>query len=569
MQSVQAENRLSVKEKPEPFIGMAFRDRISIPTTVFQRVFNFIRCDMKSKLKRFMTSRVVIVFLLIAVQLFLIFWSAIVLARYYYVYSVTNSLLTVVFLLYLMRSSHNGPYKLAWLAIAYAFPFFGVMLYLIFGGNRISGRRRKKMGFMNTVLDNSTALIEADPGEHGEAADAQTRLEAENEEAARQTRYIRAASFTPVWDNCETRYFESGEEMFPVLLEELKKAEHYIFLEYFIIGDGEMWEAVHQILLDKVKKGLDVRVIYDDVGCAVSVNRHFDKQLCAEGIDCRIFQRFVPFLTARQNNRDHRKICVIDGVASFTGGINLSDEYINTVTRFGYWKDTAVMIRGRASWSFTAMFLTMWDYLCGSKKDGAENYAEYLPAPDAYRDIRGSGFVQPYTDTPMDGEAVGENVYLGLIQQAKKYVWITTPYLIIDEIMERALLTAVRCGVDVRIVTPGIPDKKLINETTKNCYPRLIEVGVKIYEYTPGFVHAKGFLCDDTYAAVGSVNLDYRSLYLHFECGAWMYKTDCIPDIKRDFESMFAESRLLETPDKVSAVRRLSRGILNLIAPLF
>jgi len=523
---------------------------------------------MKKKLKRFMTSRVVIVFLLIAVQLFLIFWSAIVLASYYYVYNAAVAVLSLAFLLYLMRSSHNGPYKIAWMAVAFAFPVFGMALYLIFGGNRISGRRKKKMRFMEDALEESAAL--ADRDEEGESISARilARLDEECPGAARQSRYIRSASFTPASDMCETRYFESGEAMFPVLLEELEKAERYIFLEYFIIGEGEMWEAVHRILLDKVRQGLDVRVIYDDVGCAVSVDRHFDEQLRSEGIDCRIFQRFVPFLTARQNNRDHRKICVIDGVTSFTGGVNLADEYINTVRRFGYWKDTAVMIRGRASWSFTCMFLTMWDYLCGSDSDTEEEYAAFLPPPSAFRDICGSGVVQPYTDAPMDGEAVGENVYLNLIQQAERYVWITTPYLIIDEIMERSLLNAVRCGVDVRIVTPGIPDKHLINETTKNFYPRLLEGGVKIYEYTPGFVHAKGFLSDDRYAAVGSVNLDYRSLYLHFECGAWMYGTDCIPDIRRDFERVFADSRLLEVPDKVSALRRFFRALFNLIAPL-
>ena len=211
------------------------------------------------------------------------------------------------------------------------------------------------------------------------------------------------------------------------------------------------------------------------------------------------------------------------------------------------------------------MFLGMWDYLCGQREADEAEYAEYLPPETAWEAIRGNGVVQAYTDTPMDGEAVGENVYLGMIQQATRYVWIVTPYLIIDEIMERALLSAVKCGVDVRIVTPGIPDKRFISETAKNCYPALLAGGVKMYEYTPGFVHAKGFLCDGEFAAVGSVNLDYRSLYLHFECGAWMYGTDCIPELRRDFEAMFADSRLLAAPDKVSAVRRFYRAILEKI----
>ncbi len=513
---------------------------------------------MKNRVKRFMTSRVVIVFALIAAQLFLILLSALALSRYYYVYVILTSLVSFAFLLYLMRSSHNDSYKIAWMAAVFVLPFFGVALYLIFGGNRISSRRRKKMRFMQNVLKQASSLTE----------DGIDLLEKEDPGAARQAKYIRSASFTPVSTGCETRFFPSGEAMFPVLLEELRKAERYIFLEYFIIGEGKMWDAVHEILLEKVRSGIDVRVIYDDVGCAVSVDRHFDAKLRAEGIDCRIFQRFVPFLTARQNNRDHRKICVIDGVTAFTGGVNLADEYINAVERFGYWKDTAVMIRGRASWGLTAMFLGMWDYLCGSGGDGREDYAEYLPPPSAYDGIRGSGYVQPYTDTPMDGEAVGENVYLGLIQQAKKYVWITTPYLIIDELMERTLVQAAKSGVDVRIVMPGVPDKRMIGETTRNYFPSLIGNGVKIYEYTPGFVHAKEFVSDDRFAAVGSVNLDYRSLYLHFECGVWMCGTDCIRDVRDDFEGMFAASRLLTEAERVSGIRRLFRAALDLIAPL-
>ena len=515
---------------------------------------------MFKKIKRLIKGRKAMIWLLILVQLALVLYMSIQFTRYYYVYSYLTLLVSLAFVLYLMNASRSMSYKMAWIVVAFTFPVFGVALYLIFGGDRLTKRGRRKMEFMNNA---SAKAIE---NEHS----ALDELEAENPEAARQAKYIQSTSRTPPVKNCETRYFESGEAMFPVLLEELKKAKNYIFLEYFIIGDGEMWDAVHEILVEKVREGVDVRVIYDDLGCALSIDSHYDRTLRAEGIDCHIYQRFVPILNARQNNRDHRKICAIDGVTAFTGGINLADEYINRKERFGYWKDTAVMVRGEAAWSFSVMFLTMWDYLCGNIGEGKNDYSAFMPPASAYENVHGAGYVQPYTDSPLDGEPVGQNVYLGIISNAKKYVWINTPYLIIDEQMERTLIHAVRCGVDVRIVTPGIPDKKMINETTKSYYPNLIRNGVKIYEYDPGFVHAKSFVCDDEYAVVGSVNLDYRSLYLHFECALWMYRADCVMDVKADYEKTLEECHEVELKEeKLGLIRRLFRATLDLIAPLF
>lgn len=328
-----------------------------------------------------------------------------------------------------------------------------------------------------------------------------------------------------------------------------------------------MWDKIHEILKRKAESGIDVRVIYDDIGCIMTLKRDFAKELEKEGIKCRVFHKFTPVLSARQNNRDHRKICVVDGITAFTGGINIADEYINEIVRFGYWKDNAVMVQGEAAWSFTVMFLTMWDYLCRTSITERGNYAKFKPSDVDCAKFKGTGIVQPYTDSPLDNEPVGENIYLGMLSAAHDYVWITTPYLIIDEQMEQALCRAVKSGVDVRIVTPGIPDKKIVNETTKSFYPNLIANGVKIYEYSLGFIHAKTFLCDDKYATVGSVNLDYRSLYLHFECGLWMSDTECILDIKDDFEKIFEVSRLAQV-QKSSSIRRLFRGVLELLAPL-
>ena len=513
---------------------------------------------MRRKLKKLhRINRLYIVGLMILVQFFFIFAAIIEFNEYFTYYFAFASLLELGFVLLILYSHQNMSYKLAWIVVILLFPLFGVAVYIIFCGNRISEASRKRMSSITTITESA-----ADRND-----DVMEELSFCDRDAAKQSEYIRTTSLCPPYRDTETTYYSSGEEMFEPFLQELEAAKRYIFLEYFIIDYGEMWDRIHEILRRKVAAGVDVRLIYDDMGCITTLDKKFAKQLEAEGIKCRIFHKFIPILSAHQNNRDHRKICVIDGVCAFTGGLNLADEYINAVDRFGYWKDTAVRLKGRAAWSFTVMFLTMWDYLTMQKRRTDECYAEYRPSPEEYRAYSGHGFVQPYTDNPLDGEPVGENVYLGMIAAAHDYVWIMTPYLIIDEPMEQALCRAAKSGVDVRIVTPGVPDKKVVYENTKSYYPNLIAHGVKIYEFTPGFLHAKTFLCDDRYATVGSVNLDYRSLYLHFECGVWMYGPDCISGIRTDFEETFARSSRV-TEEKCSLVRRLYRGILELIAPL-
>lgn len=507
------------------------------------------------KLHRF--NRLYIVGLMIALQFFFIFSIIIEFTEYFPIYFGVMTALEIGFMLQIINSNQNMAYKLAWVVVILLFPAFGVAVYVIFCGNRISAANRTNMSSITTITESA-----ADRND-----DVMEALAECDRDAARQSAYIRTTSLCPPYPDTETRYYASGEEMFEPMLQELEAAKRYIFLEYFIIDYGEMWDKIHAVLLRKVAEGVEVRVIYDDMGCITTLEKKFAKQLEAEGIRCRVFHKFIPILSAHQNNRDHRKICVIDGICAFTGGLNLADEYINVIDRFGYWKDTAVRLKGRAAWSFTVMFLTMWDYLSMQKRKPDECYAEYRPSPDEYSRHSGSGFVQPYTDNPLDGEPVGENVYLGMIAAAHDYVWIMTPYLIIDETMEQALCRAAKSGVDVRIVTPGVPDKKIVYENTKSYYPNLIAHGVKIYEFSPGFLHAKTFLCDDRYATVGSVNLDYRSLYLHFECGVWMYRPDCIADIKEDFELTFRRSTRV-TEEKCSLVRRLFRGVLELLAPL-
>ena len=512
---------------------------------------------MLKKLKKLAFSRVFIVGLLIALQFAVILVASIQFRRFFIVYYFVSFILSLTFTLKVLNTNQNIAYKLAWIVVILIFPIFGVAVYTIFCGNMISERQRKKMEMISTLT--KPAL--------DDNQDVSAELKKISSIAAKQTAYIKNATLCPPYKNSDTTYFPSGEELFESMISEIEKAEKYIFLEYFIIGYGEMWVKIYDILKRKASEGVDVRVIYDDIGCITKLERDFAVKLEADGIKCKVFHRFIPVLSARQNNRDHRKICAIDGICAFTGGINLADEYINVIERFGYWKDNAVMVKGSAAWSFTVMFLSMWDYLCGKEQKDRGNYDIYRPSASAIESFCGSGFVQPYTDNPLDGEPVGENVYIGMIEGARDYVWITTPYLIIDEQMEQTLCRAVRSGVDVRIVTPAIPDKKIVFETTKSFYPNLIEKGVKIYEYTPGFIHAKTFICDDKYATVGSVNLDYRSLYLHFECGLWMYKTDSIADIKKDMENIFAESKHI-TESKNSVTRQVFRGVLELLAPL-
>ncbi len=510
---------------------------------------------MLKRLKRLAFSRVFIVGILIALQFFILFYAAIGFTKYFVFYYVVSFLLACLFVLRIVHSPQNMAYKLAWTVLVLIFPLFGASVYTIFAGNQLTKYSIKKMRFISEYTCSAV----------GDNGDVLREIEQDDPMASKQSRYLRQAAMCPPYRNGETSYYKTGEEWYPYLLQALEKAEHYIFLEYFIIEEGEMWGRIHDILRRKVQEGVDVRIIYDDIGCILTLNRKFARQLEAEGIQCRVFHRFIPVLSARQNNRDHRKICVIDGTTAFTGGINLADEYINRIEKHGYWKDNAVLLRGEAAWSFTVMFLTMWDYLNHEKTDG--DYSSYKPDVPIEKGTH-DGYVQPYTDNPLDGEPVGENVYLNLIESAMDYVWITTPYLIIDERMEHALCKAVSSGVDVRILTPGIPDKRMVNETTKSYYPNLIRHGVRIYEYTPGFLHAKTFLCDDKTATVGSVNLDYRSFYLHFECGVWMYKTGCISKIKEDFEEMFAVSREIREVPENRLLRQLFRGLLELFAPL-
>ena len=506
------------------------------------------------KILRFITQRVVITALLIVLQALLLFGFIWKLDNYFVYFYAGSVLLSLLITLGIINSKSNPAYKIAWLIPILLFPVFGGLIYLLFGSDRTGRYLRKKLQGIGTEMDNVIG-------------EAHRRSGAEQlpPDAANQSRYISHCAYCPPYQNTTTEYLPLGEVKFERMVEELKKAKHYIFLEYFIIQEGKMWNTILDILRQKAAEGVDVRVIYDDMGCIMILPTGYDRTLEQMGIKCRIFNPFVPILSSRFNTRDHRKICVIDGNVGFTGGINLADEYINAYEKHGHWKDTSILLKGEAVFNLTVMFLSMWDYLDGTT--GKTDYSRYYPT---VWDENAKGYVQPFADNPLDDEAVGETVYLNLINKAKRYVYITTPYLILSSEMLTALTSAAKCGVDVRIITPHVPDKWYVHAVSRSHYQTLIEAGVKIYEYTPGFIHAKTFVVDDDYAVVGTINLDYRSLYLHFECAVWMYQTPSVAQVRDDFfkTQQISQEITLEECRSLSFPRRLGRSVLRVFAPL-
>lgn len=469
----------------------------------------------------------------------------------FYLASLTLSII-IVFII--INNKSNPSYKIAWIVPVMIFPIFGGLFYLLYGGNKLSTREKLKMVIQNIEMTNSLKQDDEIIKKIGDKS-----IYAKN-----QSEYILNYAKCPVYNNTETTYFKIGEEKFEALLRELKKAEKFIFLEYFIIQEGKMFNSILEILEEKAKQGVDVRLIYDDVGCIVTLPHNYKNTLEAKGIKCRVFNPIKPFFTRRLNNRDHRKIVVIDGDVGFTGGINLADEYINEYEKHGYWKDAGIMLKGDAVWNLTVMFLSMWDYIDNKEED----YIKFKPSKNKYYNSK--GYVQPFDDSPLINEPIGETVYLNLINKAKDYIYINTPYLIIDNEMATALKIAAKSGVDIKIVTPYIPDKKFVHAVTKSYYESFIKDGIEIYEFTPGFMHAKTFVVDAEYGVVGSINLDFRSLYLHYECGVWLYKTESIKSMKDDYLEILKRCHkvTMEECKNTSSIRKVLRLIIRMFAPL-
>ena len=469
-----------------------------------------------------------------------------------------STVLSAVLIIFEINRTEESTFKMTWITLIAIIPIFGALFYLF----------TRAQGVSMNIGDDYKNIQEANKKYLVQDNDVMKNIYQTDKNQDGFARYLSKYGGSPAYTNTGVHYYCIGERMSEEMKKELLKAEKFIFLEFFIINHtSHMWNEILEILKKKVKQGVEVRVMYDGMGCIVTLPRKYNEYLERQGIKCRIFSPIVPLLSTHQNNRDHRKIMVIDGAVAFCGGINISDEYINEKQRFGYWKDNGVRITGKAVYSMTQMFLQMWNAFALEKdKLDYEKFCLEDVRPLAKEE---RGIVLPYSDHPLDSEFVGESVYINLINSAQKYIYFFTPYLIIDNEVVTALILAAKRGVDVRIITPGIPDKKMIFLVTQSYYPQLVEGGVQIFQYRPGFVHAKCAVCDDKIATVGTINLDYRSLYLHFENGLFLYNNDTVMDIKKDILDTLEDcNRIMPEMCKKNMFFLLLQGILRIFAPL-
>ncbi len=455
--------------------------------------------------------------------------------------------LALIFALVIASEDVRPSVKIQWVLIILILPVFGVPFYLLCGEGRPTKGMSKKL---ERAKKQNDEVIE---GRYGAPNIPQKGVQ----------KYLQAEGYPP-FEGGGITYFSSGEALFPAMMEEMEKAKEFILLEYFIIAHGKVWGDMLALLLKKAEEGVPIRILYDDFGCMTTLPPSYDKYLSSlhGNIRAHRFNPAIPVFAVRMNNRDHRKILVVDGKVAFTGGVNLADEYAGEKERFGYWKDTGVRVEGNAVRSFTRMFFNLWNAFFEEK----EELNAYLPP---LKSQKGKGTVVPYDDSPLDKKRVGEWVYLDMIGRAQDYLYIFTPYLLLDDALKNALRQASERGVDVRIVVPGIPDKKGVYRLTRANYATLIKAGVKIYEYTPGFIHAKSIVCDDCRAVVGTINFDYRSLYMHFENAVYFENCEAVLAVKRDAEETFALSKLCAVEDcKRTLFGRMLDGFLKIFEPL-
>ncbi len=500
-------------------------------------------------------SRVGLVSILLIVQFGLLILGFYEFGKFYPHYFGSSVVITVVMLLFLFSSDLGSSAKMTWTVVITLLPVFGALLYVYMEsdvGHRVLKKEiQSKIQKTKNVLNTNPEILK--------------ELERENAGAASLIRYIGKSNCHPVYKNNKVTYFSSGEAKFEQLLLELERAKKFIFMEYFIIEEGVMWGQILEILARKAREGVEVRLMYDGTCEFFLLPRNYPKKLKSLGIKCKVFSKITPFVSTHYNYRDHRKIVVIDGHTAFTGGVNLADEYINEKKRFGHWKDTALMIKGDAAGSFALMFLQLWG--AGDKKTETKPYTD----SDTVRtNTDSSGYIIPYGDCPLDSDKVGEKVYIDILNRATRFVYIMSPYLILDDEMESAIRFAAERGVDIKIILPGIPDKKIPFALAKTHYKAFISSGVQIYEYTPGFIHAKVVISDAREGVVGTVNLDYRSFYHHFECAAYMYQTNCLSDIRKDFDETLQKCRRI-TSDSIKKEKlavKMTGFLLKFFAPL-
>lgn len=500
-------------------------------------------------------SKFFIVALLLILQVAALTVLFYVLNRFFAPFIFIEIFIGLLVILYIINKDDQAEFKVPWLILIFMTQLFGVVCYLLFANPRLTKRQAKRL---NEIHERTKLYVTPTPEEV-------KRLHDEYPDFCGIDSYLKKNSFLCGRFDSRVTYIKSGEEFFPDLLAELEKAEKFIFMEYFILAEGRIWNRVHEVLKRKVAQGVEVKILYDDIGTSGLQKTEYYRTLRKEGISCYKFHSFHPFVSGVYNYRDHRKITVIDGKVGYTGGINIGDEYANLKTRFGYWKDTAVKIEGPAVENLSVMFLQLYDLTAKSVSD----YGKYLDCD--YERFDDGGYVFPFGDGPKPyyPELVGENNFINMINAAKKYVYITTPYLIIDNTLTTAIKSAAYRGVDVRIILPHVPDKRIIFNISRSKFPSLMKAGVKIYEYTPGFIHAKSVVVDDEYAFVGTINFDYRSLVHHFECGVVMYKTPCIKDVKKDLEKVVDASIFVTKENyKQNGFVRVINSLLAVLTPM-
>ena len=528
-------------------------------------------------------SRTAIIVVALLLQLFVFFASFYWLKDYSTAVYAAFVLLGAVTVVHILNEENNASFKIAWIIPVLVIPVFGTVLYIYINLQPGTKRIHKKL---TKIEDEIRPYL---------AQNEETVQELQEQSAGEKgiADYLYHADNYPVYAGCKMKYYPIGEAKFADMIEQLKRAEHFIFMEYFIVTKSYMWNTILEILKEKAAQGVEVRMMYDGMCSLALLPYGYYKDLEKMGIQSIPFSQIRPVLSTYQNNRDHRKILIIDGKTVFTGGINLADEYINRIDRFGHWKDTAVMIQGEAVKSFTLLFLKMWHVAKGKDSIPQEEIQKYTvevwenTQSDEMRadmesmrntdmqntqdkKLHAGGYVIPYGDDPYGDERIGKQVYIDILNRARKYVHIMTPYLILDDEMITALRYCAKRGVETVIIMPHIPDKIYAYLLARTYYKQLLKYGVKIYEYTPGFVHAKVFVSDDIRGCVGTINLDFRSLYLHFECGAYMYSNDVLHDVEQDFKETLKQCQEItkESCDKYPKGKMLVGKMLRLIAPL-
>lgn len=508
------------------------------------------------KILKFLINRATLTTLFLLIELAMLVLAIVYISEYFWSFYIILEIISVLVILHVASNDQDPTTKFPWLIIVLLLPPFGTLIYLMFSSN---APRKRQLKQLKKISEQIALTLPSNQVE-------EKLLKQKNEVAFAQSFYINKQNGIPVYNNSKVTYFPTGESFFEKYLEEIKKAKHFIFLEYFIIQDGFLWNKIYSVLKEKAKAGVEIKIMYDDIGSIYKLPYRYNKKISGKNIECIKFNKYRPIVSAIHNNRDHRKMTIIDNAVAFTGGLNIADEYINKIEVFGHWKDCGVMIKGDAVMPMTLEFLKLYFLQTGNVQQTEQYFKKHNITKN-----ENSGFVQPFFDAPYPiyKDRVGENTYINIINQAKHYLYITTPYLIIDYNFLSAIKLAKKRGVDVKIITPHIPDKKIIFMQTQATYKQLLLEGIEIYEYLPGFIHSKILISDDEFAIVGTFNIDYRSFVHHFENGIWLYDAPCIKNIKQDFEKTVKQSKKIEIGNyNFGILKKLFSEIISIFSAL-